>query len=107
MLGFGIAQEKVMPTLSAIGDLAMGNKDKMSSLTLAYSQMSSTGKLMGQDLLQMINAGFNPLNEISKNTGKSIGVLKKEMEKYRPKWWKPLLFQRHLQAVNFTEWRTK
>ena len=80
MLGFGIAQEKVMPTLSAIGDLVMGNKDKMSSLTLAYSQMSSTGKLMGQDLLQMINAGFNPLNEISKNTGKSIGVLKKEME---------------------------
>lgn len=81
MLGFGIAQEKVMPTLSAIGDLAMGNKDKMSSLTLAYSQMSSTGKLMGQDLLQMINAGFNPLNEISKTTGKSIGELKKDMEK--------------------------
>jgi hypothetical protein len=52
MLGFGIAQEKVMPTLSAIGDLAMGNKDKMSSLTLAYSQMSSTGRLMGQDLLR-------------------------------------------------------
>lgn len=80
MLGFGIAQEKVMPTLSAIGDLAMGNKDKMSSLALAYSQMSSTGRLMGQDLLQMINAGFNPLNEISKKTGKSIGDLKKDME---------------------------
>jgi len=80
MLGFGIAQDKVMPTLAAIGDVSMGNKDKMSSLTLAYSQMSATGRLMGQDLNQMINAGFNPLGEISKKTGKSIGQLKKEME---------------------------
>jgi len=81
MLGFNIQQEKIMPTLRAIGDIAMGDSNKMKSLTLAYSQMSSTGKLTGQDLLQMINAGFNPLHEISKKTGKSIGELKKEMEK--------------------------
>lgn len=81
MLAFGLAQEKVMPTLKAIGDIAMGDKNRFSSLTLAFSQMSSTGKLTGQDLLQMINAGFNPLNEISKKTGKSIGVLKEEMGK--------------------------
>lgn len=81
MLSFGIDDSKIMPTLKAIGDIAMGDANKMNSLTLAYSQMTSTGKLMGQDLLQMINAGFNPLNEISKKTGKSIGDLKKEMEK--------------------------
>lgn len=81
MLSFGIDDSKIMPTLKAIGDIAMGDANKMNSLTLAYSQMTSTGKLMGQDLLQMINAGFNPLNEISKATGKSIGELKKEMEK--------------------------
>ncbi len=81
LLGFGIAGEKVMPVLRSIGDLAMGDANKMHSLTLAFAQMSSTGKLQGQDLLQMINAGFNPLNEISKKTGKSIGQLKSEMEK--------------------------
>lgn len=81
MLGFGIAQEKIMPSLKAIGDVAMGDANKMTSLTLAYAQMSSTGKLTGQDLLQMINAGFNPLNEISKKTGKSIGELKEDMAK--------------------------
>lgn len=80
MLGFGIAQEKIMPNLKMIGDIAMGDANKMNSLTLAFSQMSSAGKLNGQDLLQMINAGFNPLNEISKMTGKSIGELRKEME---------------------------
>lgn len=81
MAGFGIAQNKIMPNLKAIGDIAMGNEQKFQSLSLAFSQMSSTGKLTGQDLLQMINAGFNPLNQISKTTGKSVGILKQEMEK--------------------------
>jgi hypothetical protein len=35
---------------------------------------------MGQDLLQMINAGFNPLQQISKMTGESMLELKKRME---------------------------
>lgn len=81
MAGFGIAQEKIMPNLKAIGDIAMGDAQKFQSLTLAFSQMSSTGKLTGQDLLQMINAGFNPLEQMSKTTGKSIGFLKEQMAK--------------------------
>lgn len=80
MLGFGVAQEKVLPIMRQLGDISGGNADRFQSLTLAFSQMSSTGRLMGQDLLQMVNAGFNPLNEISKMTGKSMGSLKKEME---------------------------
>ena len=80
LLGFGIEAEKIMPTLKQIGDISMGNADKFGSLTLAFAQMSSTGKLMGQDLLQMINAGFNPLAIIAEQTGKSIGDLKKDME---------------------------
>jgi len=81
MAGFGIAQERIMPNLKAIGEIAMGDKNKLNSLTLAFSQMSATGTLMGQDLNQMINAGFNPLLQMSKDTGKSIGVLKDEMGK--------------------------
>lgn len=80
LLSFNVAAKEVMPILRAIGDISMGEAQKFNSLTLAFSQMSSTGKLMGQDLLQMINAGFNPLAVISEKTGKSIGVLKKEME---------------------------
>lgn len=81
MLAFNISAEKVMPMLHAIGDISMGDAQKFGSLTLAFSQMSATGKLMGQDLLQMINAGFNPFAEISAKTGKTIGELKEEMEK--------------------------
>lgn len=80
LLGFGIEAEKVMPTIKQIGDISMGNEERFKSLSLAFAQMSATGKLMGQDLLQMINAGFNPLQVISEKTGKSIGELKKEME---------------------------
>lgn len=81
MMSFGMSGEAAFSTLQQIGDIAMGDNQKLQSLALAFAQMSSTGKLTGQDLMQMINAGFNPLNEISKLTGKSVGVLKEEMSK--------------------------
>lgn len=80
LLGFGIEAEKVMPILKQIGDISMGDAQKFSSLTLAFAQASSAGKLAGQDFLQMVNAGFNPLNEMAKTTGKSIKQLKQDME---------------------------
>ena len=80
LLGFNVDAEKVLPILRQLGDISMGNEDRFRSLALAFAQMSAAGRLMGQDLLQMINAGFNPLQEISAKTGKSISVLKKEME---------------------------
>lgn len=81
MLGFNIEAEKIMPLLRAIGDISMGDAQKFNSLSLAFSQMSATGKLMGQDLSQMINAGFNPLAQISQTTGRSIKELKEDVEK--------------------------
>lgn len=81
MLGFNIEAEKVPRYLQAIGDVSMGDTQKFNSLTLAFSQMSAAGKLMGQDLNQMINAGFNPLQIMADKTGKSIAALKDEMSK--------------------------
>ena len=81
MTSFGIEAEKSIDFLKAIGDISMGDTGKFNSLALAFSQMSSAGKLMGQDLMQMVNAGFNPLEEIARKTGKSIGELKEEMSK--------------------------
>ena len=81
LLGFGISAEKIMPILRQLGDVSMGNAERFKSLALAFAQATSAGKLQGQDLLQMINAGFNPLNEIAKKTGKSISQLKDDMSK--------------------------
>lgn len=81
MLGFNIEADKTIDYLKALSDVSMGNSQKFNSLTLAFSQMSAAGRLLGQDLNQFINAGFNPLQIIAEKTGKSIAQLKEEMSK--------------------------
>ena len=79
LLAFGTSAEDLLPTLQMLGDVSQGNKERFDSLTLAFAQVGSDGKLSGQDLLQFVNAGFNPLNEISKMTGESMAELKERM----------------------------
>lgn len=79
LLAFGTSAEDLLPTLQMLGDVSQGNKERFDSLTLAFAQVGSAGKLSGQDLLQFVNAGFNPLNEISKMTGESMAELKERM----------------------------
>lgn len=79
MMGFGISAEDSKKYLQQLGDISLGDAQKLSSLSLAFAQVSSAGKLSGQDLMQMINAGFNPLNVISQKTGESISDLKDRM----------------------------
>lgn len=81
MLGFGVSQEKVMGSMKMLGDIALGNGDRLQSLSLAFAQVTATGKLTGQDLLQMVNAGFNPLEAIAAKTGRSMVDLKDAMSK--------------------------
>lgn len=81
MMGFGISTETVYKDLKMLGDVAMGDRNKLQSLALVFGQISSAGKLQGQDLLQLINAGYNPLLDISELTGKSVATLKEEMSK--------------------------
>lgn len=79
MLAFGASVKEVMPDLRMLGDVAMGNKERLGSLTLAFSQVRAAGKLTGQDLLQFVNAGFNPLQVISAKTGVSMSTLREQM----------------------------
>lgn len=80
LLQFGVEGEKIIPTLQMLGDASGGNAEKLQSMTLAFAQIQSAGRLTGQDLLQLINAGFNPLKVMSEKTGRSMAELKKEME---------------------------
>jgi len=81
LLAFGQKAGTVTGTLGMLGDVAAGDSEKLRLVTLAFSQIQATGKLMGQDLLQLVNAGFNPLQEISEKTGVSMAVLKDKMSK--------------------------
>jgi tape measure domain-containing protein len=81
LLAFGTTAEDLLPTLKMLGDVSAGTGKDLGEMAIIFGQIKSTGRLMGQDLLQLINAGFNPLQQISEKTGKSVKVLKEEMEK--------------------------
>ena len=83
LLSFGESAENIIPDLQLLGDITGGEANRFSQLALVFAQVGANGKLMGQDLLQMVNAGFNPLQIISQKTGKSMGELRKEMEEGR------------------------
>ena len=79
MLSFGVNAEDSMTAMQQLGDISLGNKERFNSLSLAFSQVSAAGKLTGQDLLQMVNAGFNPLQTIAEKTGVNMADLKDVM----------------------------
>ena len=80
LLGFGATGEQVIPMLNLLGDVSRGNAEAFSHLALAFGQTMAKGRLMGQEVLQMTEQGFNPLYWLSQVTGKSVATLSKEME---------------------------
>ena len=79
MLNYQIPVENVVDDLKRLGDVAGGDKNKLSTLATVFGQINSLGKLQTQDWKQLINVGYNPLIEIQQMTGKSMGALQKEM----------------------------
>lgn len=79
LLAFGTTNADLLPDLKMLGNISQGNQEKLSGLSLVFGQVQSNGHLMGQDLLQMINQGFNPLQIISDKTGESMSSLRDRM----------------------------
>lgn len=79
MLGFGLAADKTQGYLQTLGDISMGNSEKLMSLTRAFSQIGAAGKATMEDINQMIDAGFNPLQIMAETTGKSMADLRDEV----------------------------
>lgn len=75
LMQYGFTADEALDRMSMLGDVAQGNVQAMNSIALGYAQMSSAGKVNLVDLKQMIQAGFNPLQEISERTGESMASL--------------------------------
>ena len=80
LLQFGVSASEVVPIISMLGDVAAGDSEKLSRLAVVFGQVSAAGRLTGGDVLQMINSGFNPLQQIAQTTGESMVELRKRME---------------------------
>jgi len=78
-----IDASKTISMMQKIAIVTGGNTDNMKSMALAMGQINQAGKLMGQELIQLVNAGWTPLEEIVKKTGIPMGEMRKEMESGR------------------------
>ena len=75
LMNYGFEAEEAKDRLKMLGDISQGSAEKMNRIAMAYGQMSSAGKVQLEDIKQMIEAGFNPLTEISETTGESMASL--------------------------------
>lgn len=75
LMNYGFTADDAMDKMMMLGDISQGSADKMNRIATAYGQMSSAGKVQLEDVKQMIEAGFNPLQEISQSTGESMESL--------------------------------
>ena len=81
LLAFGVEAEKSTEILTMLGDVSLGNKDKLDRLANSFGKVQSQGKLTGETAQMMIEAGFNPLKVIAETTGESMESLTKRMSK--------------------------
>lgn len=81
LMNYGFTADDAMDKMMILGDISQGSAEKMNRIAMAYGQMSSAGKVSLEDVKQMIEAGFNPLQEISESTGESMESLYKRISK--------------------------
>lgn len=77
LMSYGVDESNLIDTMTKLGDLASGNAQKMDRITLAYGQMLAKGKVTGEELMQMTEAGV-PLQTA---LAESIGVTGEEFSK--------------------------
>lgn len=77
LMSYGVDESNLIDTMTKLGDLASGNAEKMDRITLAYGQMLAKGKVTGEELMQMTEAGV-PLQAA---LAESIGVTGEEFFK--------------------------
>lgn len=81
LLAMGVASQETDKYLSQLGDISLGDQGKLDSLVNSFGKMSSTGKVTLEYINMMAEQGFNPLNEISKQTGETMTELYDRLSK--------------------------
>lgn len=78
---YGMANSEVMPRLKQLGDISGGDQNRLDRLITARGQVFAKGKLQGEELNQFMEAGYNPLRDMSAITGKSENTLRDMISK--------------------------
>lgn len=75
LMNFGFSADDAVDSMMMLGDISQGNADKLDTIARAYGKMNSAQKVSLESINMMIDAGFNPLQEISEKTGESMQSL--------------------------------
>lgn len=72
LLAFNVSADDSTDVLKSLGDISLGNVQKLESLTRAYGKMNAAQKVTLEDINMMIDAGFNPLLIVAEQTGETM-----------------------------------
>lgn len=75
LMNFGFSADDAVDSMMMLGDISQGNADKLDTIARAYGKINSAQKVSLESINMMIDAGFNPLQEISEHTGESMQSL--------------------------------
>jgi tape measure domain-containing protein len=79
-----IAQDQLLPTLKKLGDAAAGSSDGFASLpriTRAVTQMLGKGKVTGEEMMQLAEAGIPAWDALAAKMGKSTAEVMQMSQK--------------------------
>lgn len=76
LLGFGRTAKEVVSDIELIGNAAAATGAPLNQLGLVFGQVAGVGKLVGNDVLQFINAGIPIFQILADSMGKSVSQVK-------------------------------
>lgn len=81
LLAFGSDAEEVQGQLQMLGDISLGNSQKLGTLATAFGRIQSNGRASLEEINMMIDQGFNPLNIIAETTGETMQEVRDRVSK--------------------------
>jgi len=81
LLAYGIQEKDVIKITSQLGDVSLGNKENMEGMGIALAQVAAKGKLQTEELYQLQERGWNPLEQIMAKTGETSEEVRARLEK--------------------------
>ena len=75
LLAKGVGESEVLVTMEMLGNLAMGNAERLSLIAKAYTDVQAKGRLMAQEQNQFAENGINLFEALQKTLGKNAAEL--------------------------------
>ena len=69
LMNYGVAADELVDKMTQLGDLSQGNATKFQRVATAYGQMLAKGKVTGEELRQMTEAGVPLLQALADTLG--------------------------------------